>query len=145
MKIERHATLIRVGLGYLALQMGVVAAWILIAPQNFYDEFPTGASEWVSVLPPYNEHLLRDFGSAGLGLTALALIAAVWLDRRVVQVAAIAIAVGSVPHAIYHLTTTDAYSTGDNIASLFGLFLQVALPLALLYLASASQQKEAST
>jgi len=39
--------------------------WILLAPQGFYDTFPSGPAEWVSPLPPYNEHLLRDFGAAG--------------------------------------------------------------------------------
>jgi hypothetical protein len=145
MRIRRHATIIRIGFGYLALQIGLVAIWILVAPQSFYDNFPTGPSAWVSVLPPYNEHLLRDFGSAGLGLTVLAVIAAVWLERRVVQAAAIAIFAGSLPHAIYHLTTTESQSTGDNVASLIGLFLQVLLPLALLYLATGSRQSEART
>jgi len=50
----------------------VVAAWILLAPKGFYDNFPGGSSHWVSALPPYNEHLERDFGAAGLGLAVLA-------------------------------------------------------------------------
>jgi hypothetical protein len=142
-RIERHATLIRVALGYLALQIGVVAAYILIAPRSFYDDFPTGPAAWVSALPPYNEHLIRDFGAAGLGLAVLAVLAAVWMERRLVQAAAIALFVGTLPHAIYHSTTTEAYSTADNIVSLGGLYLQTLLPLAVLYLASGSRQAPA--
>jgi uncharacterized membrane protein len=142
MTIERHVTTIRVALVYLAVTMGVVAAWILITPRTFYDDFP-GWAQWVSALPPYNEHLLRDFGAAGLGLTVLAVLAAVWMERRLVQAAAIAIFVGSLPHAIYHSTTTESFSTADNVLSLGGLYLQTLLPLAILYLASATQQKEA--
>jgi hypothetical protein len=135
-RIERHRGMIRFGLIYMAVAVGLVATWILVAPRNFYDEFPGGSAHWVSALPPYNEHLIRDFGSAGLGLAVLAGLAAVWMERRVVQAAAIALFVGSVPHAIYHATTTESYSTADNVFSLGGLLLEVLLPLAILYLAS---------
>lgn len=143
MKIERHATIIRVGLIYLAVTIGVVAAWILIAPRDFYDDFPTGPSAWAAALPPYNEHLLRDFGSAGLGLAVLAGLAAAWMDRRLVQAAAISLFAGSLPHAIYHGTTFESYSTGDNIASFGALVLQSLLPLAILYLATGARQDPA--
>ena len=143
-KIERHATVIRIGLVYLAAIIGLVAVMILISPRGFYDDFPVGPSAWVSVLPPYNEHLLRDFGSAGLGLAVLAGLAAWWMDRRLVQAAAIALFVGSLPHAIYHGTTLEHYSTVDNIVSFGGLVLQSLLPLAILYLATGSRQDPAS-
>ncbi|HEX2358638.1 MAG TPA: hypothetical protein VHH72_02345 [Solirubrobacterales bacterium] len=143
MKIERHATTIRVALIYLAVTMGWVAIYILVAPRTFYDDFP-GWAQWVSALPPYNEHLLRDFGAAGLGLTVLVVLAAVWMDRRLVQAAAVAIFVGTLPHAIYHSTTTEHFSTADNLLSLGGLYLQALLPLAILYLASAGQQRRAA-
>lgn len=135
-RIHEHATLIRVALIYLAVTLGVVALYILIAPRSFYDDFPAGPAEWVSALPPYNEHLERDFGAAGLGLATLAALAALWMDRRLVQAAAICLFLGSVPHAIYHSTTTEAYSTADNVFSLGGLWLQTLLPLAVLYLAT---------
>jgi hypothetical protein len=138
-QIERHRGVIRFGLIFMALAVGLVAAGILIAPKNFYDEFP-GPSQWVSALPPYNEHLIRDFGSAGLGLAVLAGLAALWMDRRVVQAAAVVLFIGSLPHAIYHSTTTESYSTADNIFSLSGLYLEVLLPLLILYLASGARQ-----
>jgi len=142
-RIERHAALIRVGLGYLALQVGLVAAMILIAPRSFYDDFPTGPSTWVSVLPPYNEHLIRDFGSAGLGLAVVAALAAIWMDRRLVQAACVALFAGSLPHAVFHATETRALDTADNLASLTLLFLQALLPLALLWLATGARQRPA--
>jgi membrane associated rhomboid family serine protease len=142
MTIERHRGTIRFGLIYLAVTVGVVAAWILIAPKGFYDEFPGGTHAWASALPPYNEHLERDFGAAGLGLAVLAVLAAVWMERRLVQAAAIVLFVGSAPHLAYHLTTTGSYSAFDNVASLGGLALQTMLPLLLLYLASDRAQAE---
>jgi hypothetical protein len=58
MTIERHRGVIRFGLIYLAVTIGVVAAWILITPK-----------------------------AARLGLATLAVLAAVWMERRLVQAA----------------------------------------------------------
>jgi hypothetical protein len=125
--------LIRAGLLYLALTSAYVAVWILIAPKGFYDTFPSGSAHWVNALPPYNEHLERDFGAAGLGLAVLAALAALWWqERRLVQATAIAFLFASVPHLAYHLTTTEHYSTGDNVQSLVGLALPVVVSAALL-------------
>lgn len=129
----RHRTAVRIGLAYLALSSAYVAVWILLAPRGFYDTFPTGPAEWVSPLPPYNEHLLRDFGAAGLGLAVLAVLAAVWLERRLVQATAIVYIVSALPHFAYHVTTTDRLSTADNVQSLTGLFLPVLVAGGLLW------------
>jgi hypothetical protein len=139
--IERHRGPIRFALIYLAVTIGWLAIWILAAPKGFYDNFPGGSIHWVDVLPPYNEHLERDFGAASLGLAVLAVLAAIWMERRVVQAAAITLLFAGVPHFIYHLTTTGHYSTADNAASLTGLALDFVLPLALLYLVSDRAQR----
>lgn len=136
MEVARHRGLIRAALIYLAVTIGGLAAWILIAPKGFYDSFPGGSTHWVSALPPYNEHLERYFGAAALGLTVLAVLAALWMERRVIQAAAISLLVAGLPHLAYHLTTTEHYSGADNAASLTGLALNVLVPLALLYLVS---------
>lgn len=140
MTLTRHTTVIRAGFIYLAISIGLVAISILIAPRSFYDDFPAGSSAWVSALPPYNEHLIRDYGAAGLGLALLAAFAAIWLERRLVQAAAIAIFAGTLPHAIYHSTTTETLSTVDNIFNVGGLYLQALLPLVLLFLATGPRQ-----
>src|SRR5919198_1414800 len=69
---------IRVGLVLLALPSAVIAAWSLISPRGFYDNFPGAGRHWVSALPPYNEHLLRDFGAANVTI-ALVIAAGVWM------------------------------------------------------------------
>jgi hypothetical protein len=136
MELERHRGLIRLALIYLVVTIGLLAVWILAAPKGFYDTFPGGGTHWVSALPPYNEHLERDFGAAALGFTVLAALSAYWMERRLVQAAAVSLFAAGLPHLIYHATTTSHYSTGDNVASLAGLALNVLLPLAILYLAS---------
>jgi len=141
MEIERHRTPIRIALIYLTVTIGFLAIWILVAPRDFYDNFPGGSAHWVSALPPYNEHLERDFGAASLGLAVLAGLAAYWMDRRVIQATALAMLAAGLPHLVYHLTTTEHYSTGDNVASLIGLALDVVVPLGLLYLASDGAQR----
>ena len=141
MEIERHRAPIRIALIYLTVTIGFLAIWILVAPRGFYDNFPGGSAHWVSALPPYNEHLERDFGAASLGLALLAGLAAYWMDRRVIQATALAMLAVGLPHLVYHLTTTEHYSTGDNVASLIGLALDVVLPLGLLYLVSDGAQR----
>jgi hypothetical protein len=118
----------------LALPSAVIAGWTLIAPHAFYGDFPGGGRHWVSALPPYNEHLLRDFGAASLAIVVFLVGAAIILERRLVQVALIAFLAYSIPHFAYHLTTTEHYSTGDNVASLGGFALTMALAVALLVL-----------
>jgi hypothetical protein len=142
MEIQRHRAPIRIALIYLAVTIGFVAVWILLAPRGFYDSFPGGSAHWVSALPPYNEHLERDFGAASLGLAVLTALAALWMDRRLLQATAVTLLAAGLPHLIYHLTTTGHYSTGDNIGSLFGLALDVVLPLGILYLVSDGAQRE---
>jgi hypothetical protein len=141
MEIQRHRVPIRIVLIYLAITIGWVAVWILAAPRGFYDNFPGGSAHWVSALPPYNEHLERDFGAASLGLALLAALAAYWMDKRVIQAAAITLIAAGLPHFIYHVTTADQFSTGDNVASLIGLALDFVLPLGLLYLVSDGAQR----
>jgi hypothetical protein len=143
MELERHRAPIRIALIFLAVTIGWLAVWILVAPKGFYDNFPGGSANWVSALPPYNEHLERDFGAAALGLALLAGLAAYWMERRVVQAAGLTLLAAGIPHIAYHLTTTEHYSTGDNIASLIGLALNVILPLGILYLASDGAQRAA--
>jgi hypothetical protein len=129
-----HRGILRAGLVLLALPAVVIGLWTLIAPHDFYVNFPGGGRHWVSALPPYNEHLLRDFGSANLTI-ALVLIGAAWLlERHLIQVALAAYIVGTLAHLGYHLTTTEHYSTGDNVGSLGGFAIELILATALLFL-----------
>ncbi len=128
----------RAGLVLLALPSAVIAAWSLVAPRSFYDDFPGGGRHWVSALPPYNEHLVRDFGAASLAIVVFLIAAAILLERRIVQVALIAFIAYSIPHFVYHLTTTGHYSSSDNVASLGGFVVTMALAIALLFRSGAT-------
>ncbi|MFL5891820.1 MAG: hypothetical protein ACJ75I_03685 [Solirubrobacterales bacterium] len=126
--------LIRAGLVLLAIPSIVIAGWSLISPHGFYDNFPGAGRHWVSALPPFNEHLLRDFGAANLTIAVVLLGAALFMERRLVQVAVVAFLLGALPHFIYHLTTTDSLSTSDNIWSLGGFIVELLIAAGVWYL-----------
>jgi hypothetical protein len=86
----------------------------------------------------YDEHLVRDVGALYLGALVLLVLAWVWLDRRLVQAALISYAVAALPHLIYHCTALDGFSTGDAVAEIGGLALNVVLPIGLLFLTRTS-------
>ena len=121
----RSQGLIRTGLVLLAIPSVLIAVWSLASPRGFYRDFPGLGRHWVSALPPFNEHLLRDFGAANLTIALVLLGAAFFCERRLVQVAVVAFFVGALPHLIYHLTTSDHYSTSDNIWSLGGFVVEL--------------------
>jgi len=134
-RIERHRGALRAGLiALVVLDPLTIAVWGLIAPHSFYAHFPGDGRHWVSALPPYNEHLLRDFAAAELGYVVLLGAAAIYLERRLVQVALVAWGVAALPHLGYHLTTTGHYSTSDNVLSIGGLAIAAMLPFAMLLL-----------
>jgi hypothetical protein len=91
----------------------------------------------VSAVGAYDEHLVRDVGALYLGSLVLLGFAWAWLERRLVQAALVSYAVAALPHLIYHLTALDGFSTGDAVAEIAGLALNVALPLWLLLVARA--------
>ena len=126
---------LRVGLGFLAVSQGVIGAWALLAPETFYRYFPGTAVGWVSLLPPYNEHLVRDVGALSLALTVLLGYAAVRPEPRTVQLALAAFAVYAVPHTIFHALHLENFRTADAVAQMTGFALQIAL-LVVLFLAT---------
>ena len=84
----------RYGLFALAFAQLGVTLQALIAPRSFYDSFPFGRG-WVEAYPAYNEHLIYDYGAYTLGALIALVLAGIWLDRRVVQLAIDQLARGS--------------------------------------------------
>jgi cellulose synthase/poly-beta-1,6-N-acetylglucosamine synthase-like glycosyltransferase len=123
---------LRGGLAVLAVTPAFVGIWATISPRGFYDQFPGAGHHWVSAVSTYDEHLVRDVGALYLGSLVLLAFAFAWLERRLVQAALVSYAVAAVPHLAYHTTTLDNFSTGDAVAEIAGLALNVVLPLGLL-------------
>jgi hypothetical protein len=127
-----HPRLVRTALVLIAATPLLVGAGTLFFPRAFYDDFPPGSHVWVRPLGAYSQHLMTDFGGALLGLAVVLLLAAWWLERRLVIAALLGTLVQSTAHFGYHLTTTEDLSTADNVGSLLGLAFSMVLSAALL-------------
>jgi hypothetical protein len=68
-----------------------------------------------------------------LAIGLVLLVAAYYLERRLVVTAICAYLVWSVPHAIYHFFNLGPYATADRIGNVVTLGLTVLLPLWLMF------------
>lgn len=129
----------RVIVGLMALSGVVIGVWAAFDPHGFYASFPGGGRHWVSADGPYNEHLIRDFGSLNLALAVAALVA-LWRPIRELLIAlAVANLAYGVPHLVYHLRHLDMYDTADKIGNVVALSAAVALAVVLLLIAVSSR------
>ena len=117
----------RYGLLVIAIAQLGVTLQALFAPKRFYGGFPVGRG-WVEAYPAYNEHLIYDYGAYTLGALLALALAAMWLDRRVVQLAIISWLAGASIHFVYHAVTLDRFGTVDAVANMTGLLLYLVLP-----------------
>ncbi|MFE1028203.1 hypothetical protein ACFW5I_27160 [Streptomyces sp. NPDC058818] len=120
-------TWLRAGLGMLAGAQVVLGLWILLLPELFW-KWP-----WVSHLPPYNEHLLRDFGGASVALAVVLCSAVAALERRLVITALVAYLVSSVAHLLFHTQHLEPLSAASGAGFMTLLGVAVLLPTALLW------------
>ena len=100
-------SLLRVTLACLAFSAAVPGLQATISPSAFYDGFPFGRA-WVQMLPPYNEHLIRDVGNYKLAFAILFAWAAWRPSRELVVPLASAWSVAALLHAVYHALTWTA-------------------------------------
>ncbi|MCP3804016.1 hypothetical protein NLX83_32575 [Allokutzneria sp. A3M-2-11 16] len=120
--------MIRAGLIFLAVGQGLAGATQLFLPRVFYEHGP-----WVSMLPPYNEHLMRDVGALTLAYVFVLVVAAVTMERRIVCTALAANLVFTLPHFVFHAFHLEGYTFGAALWQTVLLGLGVLIPLALLY------------
>ena len=126
----------RVGLVLVAVAQAEIGIWGLVAPRSFFENYPGAGHHWVSELGVYNQHLVRDFAAAELGFAVLLLGAAIWFGRTVVLIAGTAFLTATIPHFAYHLTTTGSFSTADDVASLGGFVIEIAVVAGAMVIAS---------
>lgn len=127
---------IRIALGVVAAAQAELGVWGTAAPHSLFTTYPGLGHHWISALGVYNEHLIRDFAAAELGFAVLLACAAVWFERRLMLIAGAAFVAATLPHFAYHMTTTDAFSTADDAASLTGFAAELAVVIAAMGLVS---------
>lgn len=125
---------IRPVLVLLAVPNLVAGLWAILAPQNWYENFPGWAPRLVAALPPYNEHLATDAGAGLFATGVAAALAAWWLRRDVVVTAMIVHLAFALPHALFHLANpSDLMTTGEDVTNSVTLFVSVIAAGAVLF------------
>jgi hypothetical protein len=123
---------LRAGLALLAASAALTGVWAAVLPTAFYSSFPGGGHAWVALLPPYNEHLVRDVGDLYLGFTVLLAWAAISLRPHLVVAALVSWEASALPHALFHLAHLGGLTPADAVAQMSALAGTALLPLVLL-------------
>jgi len=136
---------VRIAMVALGVPNALAGLWAVLAPSNWYDDFPGWDPRLVSADPPFNEHLATDAG-AGLLASGFVLIAAAWLgDRRSVRLGLTAFLVFAVPHALWHAMNESPGLTSAQDAQNVGTLLFSAIAaVVLLVLAGRSRAEDAT-
>lgn len=121
--------MLRAGVCFFAFVEIVVGLVATLAPRAFYDCVP-----WVDLIPPFSEHLMRDYGAMNLSLALVFVVAAVTMERRMVRIALGAYLLFAIPHLIFHLTHLEHFTAGAAVWQTILLTVAVLLPVGLLIL-----------
>ncbi len=119
--------------------------WAGFAPESFYEDGPIPLIDtgWVSGLPPYNEHLVRDYGFMNLGMTVVFVVAAIKLTPVLVRTSTAALFAFGLPHTVFHSFHLDHMSAADATAqTITTSALTVVLPAVVFLMASGLDQAE---
>ncbi|MBU3065367.1 hypothetical protein KO481_28045 [Nocardia sp. NEAU-G5] len=127
-----RVTALRGGLALLAAFQIELGVWSEFFPRNFFDDFPLPGHSWVSMMPPYNEHLIRDYGGLNLGFAALYVACALSMHPALLRPVLIGFEFFTVPHFIFHAIHLNGFPMLDAVAQTVSLAIVALLPLALL-------------
>ncbi len=128
-------TAVRAALWFMAGVEALVGVWAQFAPAGFYAGFPLPGHNWVGLMPPYNEHLVRDVGGLSLALVVVLVVAAVRADRFTVRVAALAMLAFTLPHTVFHAQHLEHFPPADAVVQTVGTVALTVLTLVVLAVA----------
>lgn len=96
---------------------GTIGLWAGFWPKSFYEHGPIPLLDtgWVAMLPPYNEHLVRDYGFMNLAVATVSVVAAILMSPLMVRTAAVALIAFGLPHMLFHSFHLGHMSTADAI------------------------------
>lgn len=122
----------RAAAALLALSAADVGLWASIAPRSFFTSFPGGGHHWVSVIGPYDEHLVRDVGGLYLSLLAVSVWAVVRPRSEITRLTGVAWLVFSLPHLAFHAAHLGSFGLADQAGNMVALGGAVVLAMVLL-------------
>lgn len=131
----RRRPWLRAGLLFFAVAQAVVGTWALALPRAFVDNFPAPGHHWVALLPPYNEHLVFDYGALTLSMAVTLAVAGLSMDRLLVRTALASALVFAVPHFVFHVFHLAGFPPAEAVAQMVTLTVTLALAIGLLVLA----------
>jgi hypothetical protein len=105
----------------LAVSAIGVGGWAAASPRTFYADFPMPGRHWVSLLGPYNEHLIRDVGGLYLALFVLTLYAALRPADQLLRFTGLAWVVFGLQHFAYHLFHLAMFPMIDQVTMMLSL------------------------
>ncbi|MBW4718092.1 hypothetical protein [Saccharothrix obliqua] len=123
---------LRAGFVLLVAWQAGAGLWAAVFPEGFFGSFPVPSHAWVSMFPPYNEHLVRDFGLALLQCVPVTVVCIRYPERRFVRAVLIGLLLFSVSHALFH--EAHVVRTDDLLLQRVFLLFPVVLAVVLLYL-----------
>jgi len=113
-------------------QAVLVGVWALLAPRSFWNDLPVLGGAWVSALPPYNEHLLRDIGGLHAGFAVLFFAGATTLDVTLIRTSLAAWLPFAVVHFLFHITHMAQLSAPEKVFQTIALGGLILVPVGLL-------------
>lgn len=106
----------------LAVPQLAIGLWAVLAPASWFESFPGIDPRLVAAEPPFNAHLATDAGAGFLAIGVALAVAAVWGQRRVVQLALATCLAFTVPHTIYHATNpAPGLTAGEDLLNVLVL------------------------
>jgi hypothetical protein len=123
---------VRAVLSLLALLDIGTGLWAVLAPADWYANFPGLGRHWVVSTGPLNEHLVTDAGAGFLAVGGALLVAALWMARPAIITALAAVLAQGVPHFIFHISHPDsALGSIDVVLGVWGIGFECVVALAL--------------
>ena len=102
----------------LAVPQLATGAWVVLAPQSWFDDFPGFGPALVGAEPPFNRHLATDAGSAFLATGVALAIAVIWLRRQLVMLVLATYLASAIPHTLYHVAhEAPGLSSGEHVTN----------------------------
>lgn len=135
---RRTVRRLRGGLVVLGLFAVMPGLWAWLAPQSFYDDFPGLGFAWISLEPPFNEHLVRDVGTFYLAFGVMFFAAAWKMVRTLTLVVLGGWLVFALPHFLFHLFAGGIFDDVERLTQILSLAAVVVLPGVLAFAAARS-------